>query len=300
MEKTESPSSFGSSYSIQVDNPKTIGDSDLATAELKKVAREGITLAGGPAAILLQIAHPKVGQGVADHSTFTSRAISRAQYTQMYIYVMIFGNVDEKTAMKAWVDKAHSRVKSEKPGSEYDAMDPRLQLWVAATIYASMISMYELIYGPLPPLRSELVYQAYSCMGTSLQVPREMWPADTTAFWKYFKHMTTKELRVSPDASLVLKELFSPSSLPLWARPVAVAALPFVRRLTIEQLPPIIREQFRLKSTKSSRALTGLFVAGMSGFYPFVPLFIRQSPKTYSMRLVRKRMNKRGGQLVKQ
>ncbi|KAL4895621.1 hypothetical protein BDV59DRAFT_191568 [Aspergillus ambiguus] len=267
--------------------------------ELKKVAREGIALAGGPAAILLQIAHPKVGQGVADHSTFTTRAISRAQYTQMYIYVMIFGNEDEKAAMRAWVDKAHSRVKGGEKDKAYDAMDPGLQLWVAATIYASMVSMYELIYGPLPPAMAERVYQAYSIMGTSLQVPREMWPANLRAFRVYWKDMVQNHLDVSVDARMVLKDLWHPKGIPFWIKPAVWFAMPFVRRITAEQLPPAIREQFALRSTKSSRAITGLFISGMSGVYPLTPRFIRTLPKTYSMRLVRKRMNKRGGQLVK-
>ncbi|KAL4885417.1 hypothetical protein BJY04DRAFT_230959 [Aspergillus karnatakaensis] len=268
-------------------------------AYLKKVAREGIALAGGPAAILLQIAHPSVGQGVADHSTFTKRAIARVQYTQMYIYVMIFGDDTDKAAMKAWVDQAHARVKSNGPRA-YSALDPELQLWVAITIYASMVGMYELIYGPLPPAMAERVFQAYSVMGTSLQVPPEMWPKNLSEFRTYWRDMTENQLRVSADAELVMKEIFHPvGSVPFWAKPAVLVAMPFIRRLTIEQLPPAVREQFHLKSTKSSRAIAGLFVSGMTCVYPFTPLFVRQFPKTYAMRLFRKKVKKRGGQLVK-
>jgi uncharacterized protein (DUF2236 family) len=198
---------------------------------LKKIAREGIALAGGPAAILLQISHPKVGQGVADHSTFTTRAIksiSRAQYTQMYIYVMILGNEDEKAAMRAWVDKAHSRVKGGEKDNAYDAMDPELQLWVAATIYPSMISMYELIYGPLPPAMGERVYQAYSIMATSLQVPREIWPANLRAFRMYWKDMVENHLEVTVDARMVLKDLWHPKGIPFWIKPAVWVAMAFV------------------------------------------------------------------------
>lgn len=228
------------------------GESPLAIKQLKKVAREGIALAGGPAAILLQISHPKVGQGVADHSTFTTRAISRAQYTQMYIYVMILGNEDEKAAMRAWVDKAHSRVKGGEKDNAYDAMDPELQLWVAATVYASMVSMYELIYGPLPPAIGERVYQAYSIMGTLLQVPREIWPANLPAFRVYWRGMVENHLEVTVDARMVLEVLWHPNGIPFWIKPAVWVAMPFIRRTTAEQLPPAIREQFALRFTKSS------------------------------------------------
>ncbi|KAK2809862.1 hypothetical protein FQN50_003503 [Emmonsiellopsis sp. PD_5] len=288
------------SYAITIDKEKATGrgDFELAMKDLKKVAREGITMAGGPAAILLQIAHPAVGQGVADHSTFTSRAISRAQYTQMYIYTMIFGNDEQKAAVKAWVDKAHSRIVGDGKVS-YNAKDPELQLWVAATIYAAMVGMYELIYGALPPARAERVYKAFSIMGTSLQLPHDMWPADLKAFRAYWKDMTENHLQVSPDAKRVLKEIFHPKGLPLWARPIVTVAMPFVRPVTIEQLPPGVREQFDLKSTRTSRAIAGIFISGMSSVYPFIPLFLRQAQKTYYMRLLKKRMAKRGGQLTK-
>lgn len=300
------------SISISIDHDATpLGETDLAIHELQSVAKEGIALGAGAAAILLQIAHPLVGQGVADHSTFASRTISRTQYTQMYIFAMIFGTAEEKAAMKAWVDKAHARVKGEAQlqvpssgGGEhkneaYDAMNPTLQLWVAATIYASMVGMYEKVYGELPPLKAELVYQAYACMGTSLQVPREMWPVDRNAFKVYWDDVVQNQLYVTEDARGVLDELFHPKGLPLWARPIAWLLLPIVRPLTIEQLPENVREGFGLKSTRATRTIAGLFMSTVTVTYPVTPGFIRHWQKTYSLRLLRKRMKKRDGKLVK-
>ncbi|KAL6236500.1 hypothetical protein BDW75DRAFT_250052 [Aspergillus navahoensis] len=290
---------------ITIDNDATpLGETDLAIHELQTVAKEGITLAAGLAAILLQVAHPLVGQGVADHSTFASRIISRTQYTQMYIFTMIFGSDEEKAAMKEWVDKAHSRVKGEVASGQrrseaYDAMNPDLQLWVAATIYASMVGMYENVYGELPPLKAELVYQAFACMGTSLQVPRAMWPVDRKAFKVYWDEVVTNQLDVTPDARGVLNELFHPKGLPLWARQIAWMLLPIVRPMTIEQLPPNVREGFGLRSTKRTRAVAGLFMSTVAVTYPLTPGFIRHWQKSYSLRLLRKRMRSRGGKLVK-
>ncbi|KAL4733465.1 hypothetical protein BDV11DRAFT_175668 [Aspergillus similis] len=290
---------------ISIDNDATpLGETDLAIHELQTVAKEGIALAAGLAAILLQIAHPLVGQGVADHSTFASRTISRTQYTQMYIFTMIFGSDEEKAAMKEWVDKAHSRVKGEvasgqRKSEAYDAMNPELQLWVAATIYASMVGMYEKVYGELPPLKAELVYQAFACMGTSLQVPREMWPVDRRAFKVYWEDVVTNQLDVTADARGVLNELFHPKGLPLWAKPLAWMLLPIVRPVTIEQLPSNVREGFGLRSTRRTRAVAGLFMSTVAVTYPLTPGFIRHWQKSYSLRLLRKRLRKRGGKLVK-
>jgi uncharacterized protein (DUF2236 family) len=48
---------------------------------MRLVAREGALLAGGARAILLQIAHPAVGRGVAEHSDFAGRPLDRLRAT---------------------------------------------------------------------------------------------------------------------------------------------------------------------------------------------------------------------------
>ncbi|KAL2870131.1 oxygenase MpaB family protein [Aspergillus lucknowensis] len=235
---SSSSHSEGSSFftiTIEKDDSPFFAVSPLAMEDLK-VAHEGIALAGGAAAILLQAAHPLVGQGIADHSTFT---------------------------------KPHARMKSEGGPRAYLGLNPKLQLWVA------------LIYGPLSLAMAERVCQAYLVMAISMQVPREMWPKDLRAFRVYWRDMIENKLRVTADAGLVLGGVFHPSkSVPLWMRPAVVVAMPFIRRLTIEQLPSAVCEQFHLRSTKSSRVIGGLFVSGMTCVYPFTPLFIRQLPKT--------------------
>lgn len=276
------------------------GDSELGLKLLKKVARENISYIGGASAVLLQIAHPLVGQGVSDHSQFARRTVSRTQYTQMYIYAMIFGTPDEKASMKAFVDKAHSRVKGGEGDGSYSAQDPELQLWVAVTIYVAMINGYESIHGPLPPKEAELVYQAFSVMGTSLQVPREMWPANLASFHLYWNDMVENRLHVSQEVRNVMHDLFHPQGLPIMIRPIAAILIPFLfRPMAIEQLPSNIREQYGLKSTVTSRTIRSMFMSTMEATYPITPPFIRHSQKTYYMGLMRKRIAKRGGQLIK-
>ena len=44
-------------------------------AVIRRVAREGLLLAGGGRATLLQVAHPGVAHGVYDHSDFADRPL---------------------------------------------------------------------------------------------------------------------------------------------------------------------------------------------------------------------------------
>jgi uncharacterized protein (DUF2236 family) len=55
------------------------------TLRLTDVAREGVLLAGGARAILLQLANPAVGRGVARHSDFASNPLQRLRNTLSYV-----------------------------------------------------------------------------------------------------------------------------------------------------------------------------------------------------------------------
>jgi uncharacterized protein (DUF2236 family) len=70
--------------------------------------------------------------------------------------------------------------------------------------------------------------------------------------------------------------------------------MPLVKGLTVEQLPAKTREQFGLKSSKFSRFVNSMSIATLSALYPAMPLFMRQSPKTFYMWKLKKMMKKRG------
>jgi uncharacterized protein (DUF2236 family) len=265
--------------------------------EIKKVIREGITLGGGLTAVLLQVAHPVVGRGVGIHSEFSKpgRAVDRAEKTGIFIYVMVFGTAEEKAAMKGYINKMHSRVKGGEGPTAYYAKDPHAQLWVAATIYATMIGMYEMVYGPLPAAKAERVYKEFSYLGTSLQMPPELWPENRAAFWRYYADTIENHLQITPEAEKVLYDLMHPfKPAPWYAKPFVPFLMPIVKGLTIEQLPVKTRQDFGLKSTKFTRFVNGVTVIMSTAIYPALPLAVRQSPKTFYMWRLRSMMKKTG------
>ncbi|KAF1812414.1 hypothetical protein P152DRAFT_397319 [Eremomyces bilateralis CBS 781.70] len=264
------------------------------TRELKKIMKEPAVAFGGFAALLLQIAHPSVGRGVANHSDFAYRALDRADNTGIYIYTMVFGTEEEKAAMRHWVNQAHVPVKGGSGATAYSAKDPRLQLWVAATIYVGMIGGYEMAYGPISPAIAERVYQEFSIMATSLQCPPEMWPKDRAAFRKYYNDVVENELVVLPEAKKVLYDLFKPKGLPIFLRPIFPIALYFAKCITIEQLPPQLRDGFGLNRTKTSKFSSNASIAVFLAINPIIPSFIRHAPKNYYMWKMRRMIKKKG------
>ena len=101
-------------------------------------------LAGWGRAILLQIAHPLVAQGVADHSGFASERWARVGRLKRTIGAMLaltFGTHEESTEAAAAINRIHDRVHGRLPqpagafasGFPYSAHDPALLAWVHVT-----------------------------------------------------------------------------------------------------------------------------------------------------------------------
>ena len=250
-------------------------------AEMQRVAREGALLAGGARAILLQVAHPAVGQGVAEHSDFAARPLDRLRATLTYVYCVTFGRPEEIEAVAALVTAAHRTV----TGAGYRATDPELQLWVAATLYDTAILVYEGLFGPLEPAVADKVYEQYAVLGTALQVPAGLWPADRAAFRAYWQGMVDS-LEVSDDAWRVARDLLSAERAPLLLK----AAMPLNRFLTAAWLPEPLRRQFGLHWDSRQQRRYDLAMKLARPAYRLVPVPLREAPKTLYLRDMRKRL----------
>ena len=100
-----------------------------------KLHREVALLAGWGRAILLQLAHPLVAQGVADHSAFLSEPhghVRRLRRTLASMLALTFGSDDEARDAAARINAIHDRVHGHLPGTHgthaagarYSAHDP--------------------------------------------------------------------------------------------------------------------------------------------------------------------------------
>jgi uncharacterized protein (DUF2236 family) len=262
--------------------------------DLKRIVREMAVISGaGLPAVMLQIAHPGVGKGVGLHSNFAHRILDRSDNTAIYIYGMIYGTPQEKYAIRNFVDRLHAKVNDNAGPKTYNALDPALQMWVAATLYYTYVALYEDIFGKLKPDVADRVYQQFGVMGTALQVPWSLWPKDRAAFKVYWDDVVKTQLRVTPEAQGVLNDLWSPVKwMPLWLKPVVWATLPLHRATTIEQLPDRVARDFGLKSTKGTRRMNGVVMGATKTLYRFTPLPLRTMQKPYYMWLLRTKFDK--------
>lgn len=242
---------------------------------MRDISNEAVLLAGGARAILLQLAMPAVGAGVARHSDFTSDPLRRLRNTLTYLYVLVYGTSDEVTAIVGYVDRAHGPVRSA-PGEEgtaYNAVDPQQQLWVAATLYDSALTVHEAVFGPLPADDAEALYREYAVIGTALQMPAALWPASRADFARYWGE-SLASLRVNEEARGVAWDLLHPPTAPLWLR----AAMPLVRFLTAGFLPRGVRDAFALPWSAGDERRFRLVVRMLAAVYPRLPLRLRRWP----------------------
>jgi uncharacterized protein (DUF2236 family) len=157
----------------------------------------GVALLAGPANVIMQLARPGVGYGVMESRVESGRVdlhpIKRARTTFTYLAVATAGSDAQKAAFRKAVNRAHAEVYStpESP-VEYNAFDPDLQLWVAACLYKGAVDVHRIFVGEMDEADADSHYREGMTLGTTLQVPPEMWPADRAAFDRYWQESLDK------------------------------------------------------------------------------------------------------------
>lgn len=255
--------------------------------------RDAVLIAGAGRAILLQLACPPVGHGVAEHSDFVTDPLRRLRHTLTYVYAVVTGTPEQRDAAVRFVNRSHAVVRSSPdddvqdatgaatPGPasgrvRYDANDPHLQLWVAATLYQTTERVIELVEGrPLTASRREQLYRDSQAIGTALHVPVELWPADSSAFAVYWRDMLTT-LSVDATTLGVSRQLLYSRTGPLWLR----AMMPLARLLTAGLLPDDVRAAFELPWTRGRARFFRATMWSVRVLHPAVPRRVREWPRT--------------------
>ena len=164
-----------------------------------RVNRERCGLIFGPAAAILQLAHPRIAQGVYDHSNFRYNTLGRLRRTLSSTNQIAFGRISQAKAVSEHVVSRHRKVRGQvfdgvDGPRTYSAFEPDLLLWVLATLITAALNGYELIYGELPIARKEAFYRDMCRFGTYFGLPESLSPKDWDAFDAFYTSMVEGEL----------------------------------------------------------------------------------------------------------
>ena len=150
-----------------------------------RVNQEPALLLGGGRALLMQLAEPGVAAGVAEHSDFRHRPLDRLMRTLELTLALTFGTRTDALAAAHQINVVHQRVR----GSGYSATDPRLLLWVHATLIDSALVTYATFVGPLTAGEREAYYQEAKLIGGLLGLANSRYPGTLFAFDAYLSGM---------------------------------------------------------------------------------------------------------------
>ncbi len=100
-------------------------------------------LVGGVAAVLLELAEPRVRTGVWEHTTFRMQPLARLQRTGYAAMLNVFGARSRAERLIGHVNRAHVRIEGVTPsGQAYRADDVELLTWVHATATFGFLEAY--------------------------------------------------------------------------------------------------------------------------------------------------------------
>lgn len=239
---------------------------------MARVNRERVLLMGGQRALVMQLAHPAVAAGVAQHSDFPNRALERLRRTLDLSLAVIFGSREEAQAATAAIRAVHERVGGIAGDRRYRADDPDLLLWVNATLVDTTLVVYERFVRPLSEDDRRRYYQESVVAAELFGIPLRVIPHDLDAFRAYLDAMLDgPELRATDDARRLVNDVLRPP-LPVPLRlPTAL-----VRHITLALLPQRIRELFGLRSGVRARAATAAASTFSRLALPLIPSVVRE------------------------
>lgn len=232
-----------------------------------KISRERVILLGGPAAAILQISHPSVARGVADHSDFRNDTLGRLLRTVAAVYTVAFEKKDRVEALASQVARMHAKVRSQGNESRYSAFDADLQMWVLATLVATGTFSYEAIVGPLTESEKEDYLRSMRIWAQVFGLPPSHGPQTWPEFQAYYDAMINGPVLGSDPVCARMTAAIVRPARPLWLNQSGM----LFEFLATELIPSPVRERIGLRSTLWSSAAWSVTRSALAVLHPLTP-----------------------------
>jgi uncharacterized protein (DUF2236 family) len=195
----------------------------------------GAVAAAGLAAIVMEILHPAVMDGVYTQSSYRTQTERRARNTFGYVMVTTFGSTKAAERTIGRVRRMHERVNGTLPdGRTYEAMDPRLIGWVHSCIPWAIMTAYDRYRRPLSTAEKDryLAEQAViGRLGGAGDIP------ETAAELRDYVEAMRPELAVTEQTREFLDFLTAGGRAPSWLAPLERAQARFNLRASMSLMP---------------------------------------------------------------
>jgi uncharacterized protein (DUF2236 family) len=215
-------------------------------------------------ALLLQVSHPVVGAGVAEHSNFKGDPWGRLLRTLDYVNGTIYGGPEVAGEIGRRVRGMHKEIKGVRPdGTRYHALEPGAYAWVHATLAASIVDGHRHLGRPMRWSEQREFYAQWRRLGRIVGVRDRDLPERWEDFRPYFDGVVHDVLEDTESVHDVFDTLARPTPPPGMPPPVWRALRgPLgrqVQTITTGLLPPVLRERFGLPwSPRHARTFAAL------------------------------------------
>jgi uncharacterized protein (DUF2236 family) len=252
-----------------------------------RINREAVLLGAGPASLLLQVAHPLIAAGVAQHSDFRADPFGRLRRTLRTTLDLVFGDGPTAERAVARLNRVHAGVRG--PSGEeaarltgaaaYRALDPGLLLWVQATLIVTSVDAYRRWVGQVTDAEADCFWQEARGVGVRMGIPLRASPPDWAALLDYWVRMLAPAgpIQVTAEARAMAPMLVRPP-LPLvpgWA--VDALGLP-----GLALLPPRIRDAYGIPWDARRQRAADRIATGVRAWTGLVPATARSMPQARS------------------
>ncbi|MBB0233056.1 oxygenase MpaB family protein, partial [Streptomyces calidiresistens] len=165
-----------------------------------------------PRLLVLQVAHPVVGAGVADHSDFRSDPWGRLLRTLLSLTTVVHGTPEESLAEARRLRRLHAAMTgTDGSGRPYRALDPGAYAWVHATLVMGPLDAMALFGTPLTGERLETYHREMRGVGRIWGVAEHRLPPDPVAFDTRYTETVIRELGDNRAVRDVLDALAHPA-----------------------------------------------------------------------------------------
>jgi uncharacterized protein (DUF2236 family) len=235
-----------------------------ADSMVRRLHRERLVLFSGVRALLMQACDPLGVVGFQRHSIIFDDPQIRLQRTDERMSRIYFGTPDEAEETGRIVRAMHRRVRGKTParygpiakGTPYDASDPRLGLWVLATLADSALVYYERIFGALAASERQRYWSEYRQVGELFGLPPDSMPDSYLGLRQYLDgRLRDGSLWISDErreqaVRIILEPPFSG-----WQRTAAMPVTETVKLISTGLLPAEIRRLFGFSWDPAREAL---------------------------------------------
>jgi uncharacterized protein (DUF2236 family) len=222
----------------------------------------------------MQVAHPLVAAGVDQHSDFRRSPVRRLVRTVDTTLAIVYGErATAESALKR-IGRSHAPVRGQAAdGRAYRARDPRLMLWVQATLVLTSVRWYEAVMGRLSDAERDAYWDEGKFFAGELGVTEDLFPSTYADLERYEAAILRTDVIPDRTAMAVARDVVRPyrwlPEILYWPTDALSAAL----------LPATLRHAFGLRFDAPHRVFYRAVIVAIRALRTLLPEWITVVPQ---------------------